>query len=54
MNDRVEPTLAELLADPIIVTLMHRDGTSGEHVLAMMDRVRRNLRALRREQRLAA
>lgn len=52
MEQTRTPTLSELLDDPIVATLMERDGTSSEDVRALLERVRRNLRA--RRERLAA
>lgn len=52
MEQTRTPTLSELLDDPIVAVLMARDGTSSDDVRAILERVRRNLRA--RRERLAA
>ncbi|HYG87718.1 MAG TPA: hypothetical protein VD978_15770 [Azospirillum sp.] len=52
MEHRRDPTLSEILEDPIIVAVMTRDGTSREHVQQLMEQMRRRLRA--RRERVAA
>ena len=52
MDQRKDPTLKEILDDPIIAALMKRDGISREHVHQLFAQVRRNLRA--REEKMAA
>lgn len=49
MERRKDPTLSELLDDPIVAAVMSRDGVSREHVQTLMDQMRRRLRD-RREQ----
>lgn len=50
---RPEPTLFELLSDPIAVTLMRRDGVDPGYVLHLMAEMKRRLGNKERE-RLAA
>jgi hypothetical protein len=38
-----EPSLAELLADPIIQAVILRDGSTSDEVAALIDRMRRRL-----------
>lgn len=45
MNHRREPTLSELLDDPIVIAMMTRDGFTREHILRLVERVRRNRQA---------
>lgn len=52
MDHQKDPTLSEILDEPIIVALMKRDGISRECLNKLLEQVRRNLRA--REQRMAA
>lgn len=52
MDQRRDPTLSELLDDPIVVTLMARDGTSREDVRVLIETVRRRL--LEKRDRMAA
>jgi hypothetical protein len=52
-NDRQEPTLDDLLNDPIVQILMRRDAVDRWRLEEMIARVRRNRRAAEAE-RLAA
>lgn len=52
MELRKDPSLSEILDDPIVVAVMTRDGISREHVQHLMEQMRRRLRA--RQERLAA
>lgn len=52
MDDQKDPTLSEILDEPIIMALMKRDGISRESLRQLLERVRNNLRA--REDRMAA
>ncbi|WP_199229517.1 hypothetical protein [Azospirillum sp. TSO22-1] len=47
-----DPSLSEILDDPIVVAVMNRDGIDREHVQLLMEQMRRRLRA--RQERLAA
>jgi hypothetical protein len=49
---QVDPTLNEILGDPIVAALMRRDGITEDHVRQLMERVRRSLRL--KQERLAA
>lgn len=51
-DHRCDATLVELLEEPIVLALMNRDGISPEGLHALLDQVRRNLRA--RDERVAA
>lgn len=53
MDHRREPTLSELLDDPIVIAVMTRDGFTREHILRLIERVRRN-RAVEERAPLAA
>lgn len=44
MEHKKDPTLSELLEDPIVIAVMRRDGVSREHVQQLMAQIRRNLR----------
>ncbi|HEY0833058.1 MAG TPA: hypothetical protein VGE72_04030 [Azospirillum sp.] len=44
MERRMDPTLSELLDDPLVLAVMSRDGVSREHLLQLMAQIRRNLR----------
>lgn len=52
MERRRDPTLSEILDDPIILAVMARDGISREHVQKLMEQMRNRLRA--QQERLAA
>ncbi|MBP2313783.1 hypothetical protein [Azospirillum soli] len=52
MDHQKDPTLFELLEEPIVIALMKRDGISRENMHQLLEQVRRNLRA--REERMAA
>ena len=52
MEFRKDPSLKEILEDPIVVAVMTRDGISREHVQHLMDQMRRRLRD--QQERLAA
>lgn len=52
MEFRKDPSLSEILDDPIVVAVMARDGIDREQVQLLMDQMRRRLRA--RQERLAA
>lgn len=52
MYDRRDPTLSELLDEPIIKAVMARDGISRESIHALIERVRRS--RVRERQPLAA
>ena len=52
MEYRKDPSLSEILDDPIVVAVMARDGVKREHVQHLMDQMRRRLRA--QQERLAA
>ena len=52
MDHQKDPTLSEILDEPIVVALMKRDGISRECLRQLLETVRRNLRA--REERIAA
>ncbi|MGQ9367487.1 hypothetical protein [Azospirillum sp. ST 5-10] len=55
MDHQRAPSLSEMLDDPIVVAVMRRDGVSREQVQAVIEQVRRNLRAQRAlRERLAA
>jgi len=53
MEFRKDPSLTEILDDPIVVAVMTRDGISREHVQRLMEQMRRRLRAQQQE-RIAA
>jgi hypothetical protein len=38
-----EPSLSEILADPIVQTIMARDGATSDEVVALFDKARRRL-----------
>lgn len=38
-----EPSLSEILADPIVQTIMARDGTTSDEVVALFGKARRRL-----------
>lgn len=44
MEHRKDPTLSELLDDPLVAAVMRRDGVSREHLQQLMAQIRRNLR----------
>jgi hypothetical protein len=52
MEFRKDPSLSEILDDPIVVAVMTRDGITRETVQHLMDQMRRRLRA--QQERLAA
>ena len=52
MDHQKDPTLSEILDEPIVVALMKRDGISRECLRQLLETVSRNLRA--REERIAA
>ena len=52
MDHLTAPTLSEILDEPIIVALMHRDGMTAETLRQLLEQVGRNLRD--REERVAA
>lgn len=43
MERRFEPTLAELLSDPMVMIVMHRDGYDPAGVLQLFREVRHNM-----------
>ncbi|MCW2248909.1 hypothetical protein M2352_004569 [Azospirillum fermentarium] len=43
MEHRFEPTLAELLSDPMVMIVMHRDGYDPDGVLQLFREVRHNM-----------
>lgn len=49
MNHRREPTLSELLDEPIVIAVMARDGFTREHIQRLIERVRHNRRNAERE-----
>lgn len=53
MDYRREPTLSELLDEPIVVAVMARDGFTREHILRLIEQVRHGRRKGERA-RLAA
>ena len=52
MDRNTTPTLSELLADPIVIAVMTRDGISPDSIQQLFERLRRSRRE--QEQRLAA
>lgn len=52
MERRLEPTLSELLNDPLVAIMMHRDGYDREGVLQLFREVRHNMTL--RQQKLEA
>lgn len=52
MEHRKDPSLSEILDDPIVIAVMTRDGISRKYVQDLMERMRCRLRA--QQQRLAA
>ncbi|WP_176581424.1 hypothetical protein [Azospirillum ramasamyi] len=52
MEKNTTPTLSELLADPIVIAVMARDGISPDSIHQLFERLRRSRRV--QEQRLAA
>lgn len=48
MEHRFEPTLSELLNDPLVMIVMHRDGYDPDRVLQLFREVRHNM-ALRQQ-----
>ena len=52
MDRNTTPTLSELLADPIVIAVMTRDGISPDSIQQLFERLRRSRRV--QEQRLAA
>lgn len=52
MDRNTTPTLSELLADPIVIAVMARDGISADSIQQLFERLRRSRRV--QEQRLAA
>ncbi len=51
MIRNTQPSLSEILDDPIVGAVMRRDGVTREHVVAIVETVRRNLRTTGREPR---
>lgn len=43
-----EPTLAEMLSDPVVAAVMQADGVDPDEFVAMLDRTARSLRAAAR------
>ena len=48
---QAEPSLEELLAEPIVQTLMRRDGVRREEILRMADALRAKRRNVPRDER---
>lgn len=48
MERRFEPTLSDLLNDPLVMIVMHRDGYDSDGVLQLFREVRHNM-ALRQQ-----
>lgn len=48
MEHRFEPTLSDLLNDPLVMIVMHRDGYDSDGVLQLFRDVRHNM-ALRQQ-----
>lgn len=44
MNHRREPTLSELLDEPIVIAMMARDGFTRDHIQRLIEQVRHNRR----------
>ncbi len=54
LNCRPEPTLAEMLDDPVVRAVMERDGVRPHDIIHLMARMRARLRDAQRRRVLAA